>query len=70
MAITEAAYLKMMWGRNECPHCHRVILEGERVGTGRKADGGFCSLDCYARYNALEFAEKAMIFARQDKAVQ
>ena len=69
MAITEAAYLKTMWDRNECPNCHRVFPVAERVGTGRKAEGGYCSLDCYARYNALEFAEKA-ILARQGRAVQ
>ena len=58
MAIPETTYLTNMWERNECPYCH-AHLEGQRVGSGRKAGGGFCSLDCYARYNALEFAQKA-----------
>lgn len=64
MAISEAAYLKMMWERNECPNCRRSILEGQRVGTGRKRDGGFCSLDCYTRYYAMKLAEKAKLLKK------
>ena len=64
MAISEAAYLKMMWERNECPNCHRSFPEGKRVGTGRKKDGGFCSLDCYTRYYAMELSEKAKLLKR------
>jgi len=41
-----------------------VIIETEeslrtRVGTGRKSDGGFCSLDCYANFYQLELSERA-----------
>ena len=61
MAISEAAYLKMLWERNVCPHCHDMIPAGTRVGSGRKADGGFCSLDCFSKYHALSFAEKARL---------
>jgi hypothetical protein len=64
MAISEAMYLKMLWERNICPNCHGAILEGKRVGSGRMADGGFCSLDCFATYRALEFAEKARVIKK------
>ena len=64
MAISEAAYLNMMWERKECPSCRRAIPTGKRVGTGRKKDGGFCSLDCYARYDAMELTEKAKLLKK------
>jgi hypothetical protein len=64
MAISEARYLKTMWERNECPNCRCAIPEGAGVGNGRKADGAFCSLDCYAKYYALRLAEKAKLVAR------
>jgi hypothetical protein len=70
MAISETAYLEMMWDRNECPTCHKVIPEGNRVGKGRKAKGGFCSLDCYAKYNALELAEKARRLKREEFTIE
>jgi len=35
------------------------IPEGTRVGSGRKADGGFCSLGCYAGYYSLELIDRA-----------
>lgn len=59
MAISETAYLKTMWERNMCPYCRGVIREGKRIGSGRKTDGGFCSLDCFAKCHVLKFAEKA-----------
>lgn len=67
MAISEAAYLQTMWERNECPYCRRAIPEGKRVGTGQKKDGGFCSLDCYARYNAMKLAEKANLLKKMGR---
>jgi hypothetical protein len=65
MAISEAAYLKMLWERNVCPYCLNVFASGERVGSGRKSDGGFCSLDCFSKYHALAFAEKARLLKRR-----
>jgi hypothetical protein len=59
VARTEAEYLLDLWERNVCPYCGKQIPEMSRVGSGRKSDGGFCSLDCYARYHALELAERA-----------
>jgi hypothetical protein len=59
MARSESDYLLDLWGKNICPYCGRRIPEHSRVGTGRKSDGGFCSLDCYARYYQMEFGERA-----------
>jgi hypothetical protein len=65
IAISEAEYLRTMWKRKECPQCHSAIPDRERVGTGQKADGGFCGLNCYTSYYTLELAEKARLFARE-----
>jgi hypothetical protein len=32
--------------------------EGQRVGSGKKSDGGFCSLDCYGEYHKKRLVEK------------
>lgn len=39
--------------------CGRPIPEGTRVGTGRRADGGFCSLTCYTRFYEMELTQRA-----------
>ena len=50
-AIAEAA-------RNDsCPHCHQPLGE-ERVGSGRFADGVFCSLDCLGTFHDDYFRER------------
>jgi hypothetical protein len=59
MDYREDEYLQMLWQRNICPFCGKQIPDGTRVGTGRKQEGGFCSLDCYTHYYALELLEKA-----------
>lgn len=59
MAKSEQDYLLELWLKNMCPYCGKAIPEGKRVGSGRKSEGGFCSLDCYARYNELELRERA-----------
>lgn len=64
MAISEASYLETLWAGNICPYCHNSIPEGKRVGSGKRSNGGFCSLNCFSRYHALDFAEKATILKR------
>lgn len=59
MARSESDYLLELWAKNVCPFCGKPIKEGTRVGTGRKRDGGFCSLECYTRYYELELRERA-----------
>lgn len=58
---SEKEYLLKLWKENSCPYCGSNIPEGSRVGSGKKSDGGFCSLDCYAQYYKLELIEKARI---------
>lgn len=45
----EASPLEL-WDRNICPNCGKTIPQGTRVGSGRKREGGFCSLDCYTSF--------------------
>lgn len=50
MARSECDYLLELWDKNICPNCGEQIPEHCRIGSGKKADGGFCSLECYAKY--------------------
>jgi len=59
MEKSEREHLLELWGKNICPYCGKTIPEGKRVGSGRKAEGGFCSLDCYTRYYQFELGERA-----------
>lgn len=58
MAVNEETYLLDCWGRVVCPYCRNAFPETERVGSGRKKEGGFCSLDCYTKYYELEIRER------------
>ncbi len=59
----ESEYLLEMWEAGICPYCSKTIPEGTRVGSGRKCEGGFCSLDCYARYYQLELQARFLRLA-------
>jgi len=59
VARSEQDYLLELWDRNICPNCGRGIPELTRVGSGKKSNGGFCSLDCYAKYYETELTERA-----------
>lgn len=56
--MQDSHYLGLLWVANTCPCCGVSIPEGTRVGTGRKVDGGFCSMTCYLAYYSLEIAER------------
>jgi hypothetical protein len=58
MDSTESRYLLDLWARNVCPYCGQKIPKGARVGSGRREEGGFCSLDCYTRYYEHELTER------------
>lgn len=59
--VTEAGaeVLLELWDKNICPFCGKFIPEGERVGSGRKREGGFCSLGCHANYHQEKLIERA-----------
>lgn len=59
MAESIEAYLLELWDQNICPNCGKAIPQGTRVGSGRKSEGGFCSLDCYTVFYQLELTERA-----------
>jgi hypothetical protein len=59
MAESMEASLLELWDRNICPNCGKTIPQGTRVGSGRKSDGGVCSLDCYASFYQLQLTERA-----------
>jgi hypothetical protein len=59
MARSEREYLLEFWDRSICPYCGKSIPEGKRIGSGRKSEGGFCSLDHFTAYHELKFREKA-----------
>ncbi|MFI5102811.1 MAG: hypothetical protein ACHP9V_05500 [Terriglobales bacterium] len=58
MPESEQKYLLELWEKGVCPNCGKKIPEGERVGSGKKSDGGFCSLDCYGEYYKAELMER------------
>ena len=41
-----------------CPECSTPIVEGQGLGSGRIADGLFCTLDCYGKFYAEVLVEK------------
>lgn len=58
MAESEQNYLLELWEKNLCPNCGKTIPEGKRIGSGKKSEGGFCSLDCYAEYRKADLIER------------
>ncbi len=58
MAVTEAAYLAQCWEAGICPFCRRAFPAQQRVGSGRREDGGFCGLSCFAEYHKLNLQER------------
>ena len=63
MARSEKDYLLELWDKNICPNCGKQIPERTRVGSGKKSEGGFCSLECYTRYYEREIRERAKSLA-------
>jgi len=61
MEKSEEEYLLYLWERNICPFCGKRIPRGTRVGRGKKKLGGFCSLDCLARYYERELGDRAAL---------
>ena len=58
MPQSDEEYLLMLWDKGICPNCGGTVREGARFGSGRKSDGGFCSLDCYGEYHKTAIVER------------
>src|SRR5258706_2247631 len=61
----EAEYLLKLWQLNVCPNCGQIITDGRRLGTGRRKDGGFCSLECYTNYYRLELQQQLALLRQR-----
>ena len=59
MSDTEQNVLLELWELNVCPNCGKTIPQGTRVGSGKKSEGGFCSLTCYSEFYASDLIERA-----------
>ena len=53
MAVTETGYLLQCWEAKICPFCGKLFPAQQRVGSGKREDGGFCGLSCFAEYYKL-----------------
>jgi hypothetical protein len=67
MGTSEETYLLELWDQNICPNCGKTIAQGTRVGSGRKSEGGFCSLDCYTSFYQLQLTERARRLVERTK---
>jgi hypothetical protein len=67
MAESIEASLLELWDRNVCPNCGKTIPQGTRVGSGRKSEGGFFSLDCYTSFYQLQLRERARRLTKRTK---
>ena len=70
MDKSEDELLLELWDAAICPNCGKQIPEGTRIGTGRRSDGGFCSLDCYAKFHLTALQERAVHVAAIQKRHQ
>jgi hypothetical protein len=59
MTSSESIYLLELRDKHICPTCGKTIREGKYVGSGKKSEGGFCSLGRYAEYYRMEIVERA-----------
>lgn len=58
MDKSEEEYLLELWERNICPQCGGEISGEQKFGTGKKREGGFCSLQCYTLYYQTEILQR------------
>ena len=64
MASREYQYFIKMREFGLCAYCGQPFHDSGPVGTGRLADGAFCSLLCLGRYHEMALTDKARLFAR------
>jgi predicted nucleic acid-binding Zn ribbon protein len=69
MHSEEEEYLLKLWDKCICPTCGKKIPEGTRVGSGKKSEGGFCSLHCHTTYHEDKLKRNAIkIISRNRRA--
>jgi hypothetical protein len=56
--MTKDELIRRSWDEGICPKCGQKIAERKGIGTGRKADGTFCSLDCIAAFHGKDFIRR------------
>jgi hypothetical protein len=57
MTSSESFYPLELRDKHIGPTCGKTIPEGIYVGNGKKSEGGFCSLGCYADNYRMEITE-------------
>lgn len=62
--MTDKKDLIQLWALNICPQCGEQIKPLQRIGTGRRGDGGFCSLACFVEYHGKATAERNELVQR------
>ena len=62
MAENEEDYLRQYLEQNICPVCQQLITK--KFGSGEFKNGGFCSLDCYGKWN------EALLIRRHQERMQ
>jgi hypothetical protein len=67
MAVTETTYLLQCWEAGTCPFCGKEFPAEQRVGRGRREDGGFCGLSCFAEYYKLSLLERHERIVRESR---
>lgn len=53
---SEEELLDELESQSLCPHCMETLTS--RLGSGRKADGIFCSLSCYFQYHRTAIIQR------------
>lgn len=56
MAEGEEGYLRECEAKGVCPTCQAPL--SSRIGSGRVADGVFCSLTCFAQWHQTRLIER------------
>jgi len=59
MAEADEKYLRELYDKNICPTCGTTIPDNGGYGSGRIADGRFCSLECYGKYHEAAIRKRA-----------
>lgn len=68
--MTKHERIRRSWDEGICPQCGRKIEEGQGTGTGQRADGIFCSMDCISIFHGEEFVRRHLETLKRVKRAQ